>query len=271
MLSKDNNDLMCRVDGDAPMGIALRRFWLPACLIDEIPEPGQRPLRFTLVGQKLIAWRTTSGTVSVMREGCPHRGASLAIARDEGDGLRCIYHGWKIDPVGNIVEAPAEPADNQICGKLKHKAYPAYVAGGMLWTYLGDGEPPPKIMFHWMERPSTHFMVRKFFSRANFVQMMEGAVNSAHSDYLHSSQTQASASHTQDTVNASGGRFRPSADRAPILEVRNTDFGFVYGAIRKAASDPEGLSYVRCTAYAMPIFTFVRQTILLHLCRSLTA
>jgi phthalate 4,5-dioxygenase len=257
MLSRDDNDLMCRVEGDAPMGAVLRRFWLPACLVEEISQAGERPLRLTLLGQKLIAWRSANGQTSVMREGCPHRGASLALARDEGDGLRCIYHGWKIDPLGNILETPAEPKSSKICGQHRHKAYPSYEAGGMLWTFLGDGDPPPRTMFHWMEYPPTHYMVRKFFSRANFVQVMEGVFDSSHSDYLHSSQTQASASHSQDTVQLRGGRFRPSADRSPTLEVHVTDFGFVYGAIRKAAADPDRLSYVRCTAYAMPIFSFV--------------
>ncbi|MFP3559596.1 Rieske 2Fe-2S domain-containing protein, partial [Paraburkholderia sp. SIMBA_049] len=109
MLSKADNELMCRVEGDQPMGIFLRRFWMPACLLDEIPSPGEGPVRVNLVGERLVAWRNAEGRVGLMSEACPHRGASLMLARDEGDGLRCIYHGWKVDVAGHVCEMPGEP------------------------------------------------------------------------------------------------------------------------------------------------------------------
>ena len=259
MLKQNDNDLLCRVEGKAPMGTVLRQYWLPAILSEEVPKQGDGAKAFRLLGERLIAWRDAKGTVSVLPEACPHRGASLTLARDEGDGLRCIYHGWKIDPSGLVVDTPAEPPSTKICGKLSVKSYPTWEAGGMVWAYLGGAKAPKPPAFEWLNRPSSHYSVRKSIIACNFVQAMEGTINSSHSDYLHSSQTQVSSAHGKSTVDRTGAgtRTRPSADRAPRLEVHDTEFGFVYVALRQALDDPANLYYARATAYAVPVFTFV--------------
>lgn len=257
MLSVADNMLLCRVEEEQPMGVVLRRFWLPACLLEEIPEAGKGPVRVSLVGEKLIAWRGANGQVSLMQEACPHRGVSLMLARDEGDGLRCIYHGWKIDGAGHVREMPGEPPNSAMCGRVHAKAYPCVEAAGLLWAYLGPGEPPPLPRFPWMDLPADHFVVRKTIYNANFVQSLEGSLDSAHSDFLHSAETSASGNYNQDEVHEDGRRSRPSTDASPVIEVRETEFGFIYGAIRRAMADPDKLAYVRATAYALPFYSMI--------------
>jgi phthalate 4,5-dioxygenase oxygenase subunit len=109
MLTHEENDLLCRVEGDAPMGQIVRRHWLPACLIEEVPEPDCDPLKVRLLGEDLVVFRDTEGRVGVLDEMCPHRRASLVFGRNEECGLRCLYHGWKIDVEGNVVEMSSEP------------------------------------------------------------------------------------------------------------------------------------------------------------------
>lgn len=257
MLSKADNELMCHVDAGTPMGTVLRRFWMPACLLEEIPASGRGPVAVRLLGERLIAWRDAKGTVGLQAEACPHRGASLMLARDEGDGLRCIYHGWKADVRGHVIAMPGEPPNSKLCGRVHNRALPVREVGGLLWAYLGEGEPPPFPHFPWMDVPESHRVVRKTVYNVNFIQSLEGSLDSAHSDFLHSSETTASGNYTQDEVHADGRRSRPSTDTSPEIEVRETDFGFIYGAVRKAMSDPEKLKYVRATAYALPFYSMI--------------
>ncbi len=257
MLSKADNLLMCRVEADQPMGEVLRRFWLPACLLDEVPAAGRGPVKVRLVGENLIAWRNRDGKVALLQEACPHRGASLMLARDEGDGLRCIYHGWKVDAAGHVGEMPGEPADSKMCGRVNTASYPCKEAGGLLWAYLGSGDPPPLPRFPWMDLPAAHVVARKTVYNVNFVQSLEGSLDSAHSDFLHSSETTASGDYDQDQVHDDGRRSRPSTDTSPEIDLRETEFGFVYGAIRKAMADPDKLAYVRATAFALPFYSMI--------------
>jgi len=257
MLHKADNDLMCRVEVDQPMGAVLRRFWMPACLLEEIPPSGKGPVRVPLLGERLIAWRNSEGCVGLIAEACPHRGASLMLARDEGTALRCIYHGWRIDVNGHVGEMPGEPKNSHMCGRVNTRTYPCVEAGGLLWAYMGPGKPPSLPHFSWMDLPPTHYVVRKTVYNVNFVQSLEGSLDSAHSDFLHSAETSASGDYSQDQVHADGRRSRPSTDTSPEIDVRDTDFGFVYGAIRKAVSDPEKMNYVRATAYALPFYSMI--------------
>src|SRR2546423_6398591 len=145
MMTTKENDLLCRVEGDAPMGRMMRRYWLPACLSEEVEEPDGTPLRVRLLGEDLVVFRDSSGRLGVMNERCPHRGASLSYGRNEENGLRCLYHGWKFDVDGNVVEMPSEPVESGLCAKVKHRAYPSREAGGRLSVWLGDPENPAPV------------------------------------------------------------------------------------------------------------------------------
>jgi phthalate 4,5-dioxygenase oxygenase subunit len=140
MLTSQENDLLCRVEGDAPMGQIMRNHWLPACLIEEVAEPDCDPLKVRLCGTDLVVFRDTDGRVGILDELCPHRRASLVFGRNEECGLRCLYHGWKFDVDGNAMELSSEPPESGLINKVKAKAYPAREAAGFVWVYLGDHE-----------------------------------------------------------------------------------------------------------------------------------
>src|SRR5918911_2790407 len=132
MLTREQNELLCRVEGDAPMGGIMRRHWLPVCMSEEVAEPDGAPVRSRLVGEDLVVFRDSEGRLGVLNEHCPHRRASLAFGRNEECGLRCLYHGWKIDVDGNVLEMSSEPRESTLAAKVKHKAYPVREAGGLV-------------------------------------------------------------------------------------------------------------------------------------------
>src|SRR5215212_7453005 len=130
MLTRDQNELLCRIEGAAPMGVLMRQHWLPLCLSEEVTERDGTPVRARLLGEDLVTLRNTNGRLGVLEEHCPHRGASLSFGRNEESGLRCLYHGWKFDVEGNVVDMSSEaPGAAQRLGK-KTKAYPAREGGG---------------------------------------------------------------------------------------------------------------------------------------------
>ena len=137
MLSKEENELLTRVHPGTPMGRLFRRYWIPALLSEEIPDPDGPPVRVRLLGEDLVAFRDTQGRIGLLDEHCAHRGTSLFFGRNEECGLRCIYHGWKYDIEGNVLETPAEPAGSQLKNKVHHTAYPCVEAGGMVFTFMG--------------------------------------------------------------------------------------------------------------------------------------
>src|SRR5688572_23765774 len=144
MLSQEENELLTRTGPGTPMGAVLRRYWVPALLTEELPEPDGRPVRVPLLGERLVAYRDSDGAVGLLEEGCPHRGASLALGRNEEGGLRCIYHGWKFDTSGRCMETPTEPVDSTYKEKVRARAFPAREAGGAIFIYMGlqEEEPP---------------------------------------------------------------------------------------------------------------------------------
>ena len=132
MLSRDDNELLCRVGPGTPMGNLMRQYWIPAALSSELPEPDGAPLRVRLLGESLIAFRASSGAVGLIQNSCPHRGASLFYGRNEAEGLRCVYHGWKFDVTGRCVDMPIEPAGSTFKDKVRARAYPCVERGGLV-------------------------------------------------------------------------------------------------------------------------------------------
>ena len=122
MMTPEENDLLCRVEGDAPMGRIMRRHWIAACLSEEVAEPDGTPIKVRLLGEDLVVFRDSRGRIGVLDEYCSHRRASLVFGRNEACGLRCLYHGWKFDVEGNVVEMSSEPTDSRIPDRVKHKA-----------------------------------------------------------------------------------------------------------------------------------------------------
>src|ERR687887_2087438 len=142
MLSKEDNELLTRIGPGTPMGNLMRQYWLPFMLSEEVPEADGNPVRVRLLGEDLIAFRDSSGRVGLLGNHCPHRGASLFYGRNEEDGLRCVYHGWKYDVSGQCVDMPNEPVDSDFKAKVRLTAYPVREWGGVIWVYMG---PPDKM------------------------------------------------------------------------------------------------------------------------------
>jgi len=253
MLSQAENDLLTRVTGDAPMGRMMRRYWFPVVLSDEVAERDGTPIRVRLLGEDLVAFRDTDGRVGVIEGRCPHRLASLALGRNEECGLRCIYHGWKFDVDGHCVDMPTEPEGYGFRDRVGVRSYPTVEAGGMVWTCLApEGEVPPFPRYDWMELPATHCTVVKIGSHTNYLQATEGAIDSAHSWFLHRGGNVSRDWATRTAV---------SMDLSPRLETEDTAYGFRYAAIRKPNQNPDTEKYVRVTLYVMPSTAFIPRSL----------
>ena len=187
MLTPEENELLCRVAGNAPMGQLMRRHWTPVCLMEEVSEPDGTPVKAQVFGEDLVVFRDTNGRVGVMDEYCPHRRVSLVFGRNENCGLRCLYHGWKMDVDGNVVERVSEPATPGVA-PLKHLAYPTKEWGGFVWAYMGPPETQPEFEPPaWAPTFDTQVTIAKVIIPCNWAQILEGAIDSAHSSSLHSS------------------------------------------------------------------------------------
>lgn len=251
MLTKEENDLLCRIEGDAPMGQLMRRHWTPICLIEEVSEPDGDPVKARVFGEDLVVFRDTNGRVGVMDEYCPHRRASLVLGRNEDCGLRCLYHGWKMDVEGNVIEMVSEPASSCMTEKVKHKAYPVKEWGGFVWAYMGPAETMPEFRPPvWAPTADTRVSIAKALIPCNWAQILEGAIDSAHSSSLHSSDmVPARVGGAEATDKA---WLRPSTDKAPRMQVQRTSYGFRYAALRRPITNAAANDYVRSTVFVAP-------------------
>ena len=148
MLSDDDNDLLCRVGPGQPMGEVFRRFWLPAIASRELLQKDAAPRRLRLLGEDLIAFRDSNGDVGIVGAYCPHKLAPLFFGRNEDCGIRCAYHGWKFDKLGECVEIPNLPPNfdtNALKARARIPGYPTREAGGMVWVYMGPRETMPDL------------------------------------------------------------------------------------------------------------------------------
>lgn len=249
-----DNDLMCRVEGEAPMGQIMRQHWLPACMSEEVEADGA-PVRSRLVGVDLVVFRDSNGKVGVLDERCPHRGASLVYGRNEDCGLRCLYHGWKFAVDGEILEMASEPAESRM-HNLRARAYPAHESGGFVWAWLGDPEAVrPFESPAWAPTPTTKISIVKMHAACNWAQVLEGSIDSAHSSSLHS--TNMPTAEVSGSTATETAWLRPSNDKAPKLEAELTDFGFHYAAIRRPIVNPETHSYIRTTIFIAPFTVLI--------------
>ncbi|HVV18948.1 MAG TPA: Rieske 2Fe-2S domain-containing protein, partial [Pseudonocardiaceae bacterium] len=259
MLSEENNEILTRVGPGTPMGELLRRYWTPALMSLEIPEPDSPPVRTRLLGENLVAFRDTDGKVGLVKEACPHRGASLFFGRNEESGLRCPYHGWKFDTEGTCVDMPSEPPTSTFKNRVKLGAYPVHESGGIVWAYLGPRDTmTPFRDFGTESLPANRVYVRKQLAMCNWIQTMEGNLDSAHISFLH--QFDGAADIPDDGTDKPGYPSNAMSwkfwrhDRAPRLEIHDTWYGYRYAAIRTTPNDN---THVRITDYCVPYTTIV--------------
>lgn len=250
MLKKDQNDLLTQTSAGTPMGEVFRRYWLPALLSEQLSEPDGEPVRLQLLSERMLAFRDSEGRLGVIDEFCAHRGVSLWFGRNEEGGIRCPYHGWKYNVHGQCVDVPSEPAESGYCDKIMLKSYPLIERGGVVWIYMGPPElqpPPPEYEFATV--PAAQSFMSKRLQECNWLQALEGGIDSSHVSWLHS------ANLNSDPLfkGAKGNQYNLS-DLRPVFEVAEAEGGLYIGARRNA--EP-GFYYWRITPWLMPCFTMV--------------
>ena len=254
MLSKKDNELMCRTGQDTTMGKAMRHFWIPALLSSELPEPDCDPVHVELLGENLVAFRDSNGKVGVLDEMCCHRAASLTLGRSENCGLRCIYHGWLFGADGAVLETPNVP-DPSFKTRFKAKAFPVREAGGVIWTYLGEPANMPEFYdFPFLSAPESLLLPTVQIIGCNYVQVLEGLLDSSHLSLLHISQFNSSGLPDIKFVQNTSGMQH---DAAPRIEVEETEFGLHYGATRIFGDK----AHTNVTGFVSPFFILNPQSI----------
>ena len=248
MLPRDENDLLTQAGAGKPLGLFMRRYWIPALLSEEIPEPDSPPVRVRLLGEDLVAFRDSRGRVGLLDEHCSHRGTSLFFGRNEECGLRCIYHGWKYDVDGNVLETPAEPAGSTLKDKVHQTAYPCKEGAGIVWSYLGPKDKMPLLPnYEWMNLPREHLYVSKSIQDCSWLQGLEGECDSSHLSVLHKN-------FTGERQRGGGDGALYAADAAPQLEGIEMDYGVRMLSSRKI--DPETI-YLRVSNIVLPCHGFI--------------
>jgi len=254
MLSREDNELLCKVGPGTPTGALLRQYWIPALMSSELPERDGAPVRVRLLGENLIAFRVTSGKIGLIQNHCPHRGASLFFGRNEEEGLRCVYHGWKYSCEGHCVDMPNEPEESNFKSKIHATAYPCVERNDIIWTYMGPRQtPPPLPDIEPNMLPQGEYQVQKVLRECNWFQGLEGDIDTSHLGFLHlgAVKPEQTKPGTFDYYNVT--------DRAPKYEVVDTEFGTSYGAFRPAEADTY---YWRIAHFLFPFFTMIPTGIL---------
>src|SRR5919198_2233277 len=263
MLSREENELLTRIGPGTPMGEVLRRYWQPALISTELAERDGPPVRLRLLGEELVAFRDTNGKVGLLGANCPHRGAPLYFARNEDCGLRCIYHGWKFDVEGRCLDTPNVPGDRDVRSKVRAKAYRCLERNGIVWTYMGAGEPPAAPELGWTDVPVEHKVMSKQYLECNYAQALEGDLDPSHVSFLHAPLDARAQSGYQGTAGILSERHLSdvaleqevkAADRSPQISVLKTDYGLFVGARRDAGADR---NYWRFTQLVLPFYVYV--------------
>lgn len=240
-----DNELLTRTGPGTPMGRLMRRYWFPAILSSEL-EAGGAPVRLLIMGEKWLAFRTESGAIGVVDHQCAHRCASLFFGRNEEEGIRCVYHGWKYDVTGQCIDIPSEPDGRAFAKRVKLAAARVHEVNGLVWLYLGEGEPPPFPEFDVNQRPADECIANITLRECNWLQALEGDIDTCHVGFLHLGGIPASA-FPEGSLN-----YYRQLDLAPRYEVVETGYGALYDAYRQGSPTE---TYHRVGQFIMPFFT----------------
>ncbi|WP_018262218.1 aromatic ring-hydroxylating dioxygenase subunit alpha [Methylobacterium sp. WSM2598] len=255
MMSQEQNDRITRSGPGTPLGTLMRRYWQPAALVDELQ--GERPVvPVQLLGEKFVLFRDEAGRYGLLDRDCPHRGADLAFGRLEHGGLRCAFHGWLFDAEGRCLETPAEPAGSKLCQNVRQRAYPVIERSGILFAYLGEGEPPAFPELDCFLAPDAYTFAFKGLFECNWLQALEVGIDPAHASFLHR------FFEDEDTSASYGKQFRAaSADSElpmtkilreydrPLINVERTEYGMRLIALREIDDER---THVRVTNQVFP-------------------
>lgn len=249
-MKQENNELLTRVGPGTPMGKFFRQYWLPVLPSVEMEEPGGRPVRIRLLGENLLLYRAPDGKIGLVGEQCPHRGVSLYFARNEVDGLRCVYHGWKYDIEGKCVDAPNVNNPERITNTVQNQAYACVERNGVIWTFMGDQANKPELpALEWNLLPPEQTYITIKYQRSNWLQTLEGDIDSSHAGFLHGTNVAEDAADDKWFGMMGSGWLYQNLDKRPTHAVSHTDYGMVLGARR---STPEGNGYWRIYQILMP-------------------
>jgi phthalate 4,5-dioxygenase oxygenase subunit len=254
MMTRAQNDALTRVGPGTPARDLLRKYWQPIVLAEELTGP--RPLKAARVfGLDLIVFRDSAGRLGLLDRDCPHRGADLAFGRLEDGGVRCLFHGWLFDADGRCLDTPGEPPESRICSRVRQKSYPVQERGGIVFGFLGDGEPPVLPALDCFVAPDSHVFAFKGHLQCNWLQAVEVGVDPAHASFLH-------RFFEDGTDDSYGKQFRAaSADSdmpmtkilrqfpRPRIEVETSDIGLRITALREIG---DGKMHVRVTNLLFP-------------------
>lgn len=252
MLNRQDNELICRVGPGTPMGNMMRRYWHPVCTSAQLAKPDAPPLRVRLLGEDYVAFRDSQGKVGFLEELCMHRGASLALGRVEEGGIRCLYHGWKFDVAGTVLETPNN-SDPKYRARLKAPAFPVREEGGIVWAYVGPKELQPAFsQYAFMQADPAHRVVLRIDVGCNYLQLVEGGEDSSHVGVLHTNMARPGWKDNEfqpnpDVVNPAA---LSSNDLEPALKMEETAFGFQYVALRKIGK--QGVKNARVVPFIVP-------------------
>ena len=250
MLSVEDNTLIGQVGPGSPMGELIRRFWVPFIEAARVERLASDPVEVELLGERLIAYRDGAGRYALAENACPHRGAPLYYGRNEGDGLRCIYHGWKFAADGRCIEMPSEPANSAFKDKVRVRSYEVREMAGILWAYMGPPESAPALPhIEWANIPASQRNVVSYNQECNWVQAMEGDIDSSHVGFLHrGALARESAASRQDNEML-------LHDTSPRWVVETTDYGMMLAA-QRSTKDP-AQDYWRVNQWLMPYVTMI--------------
>lgn len=249
MLSQEENELLARTGPGTPGGNLLRRYWQPVALTEELPANGA-PLPVRILSEDLVLFRDHRGNLGLLGLHCSHRRADLSYGRVENGGLRCLYHGWLFDRHGNCLEQPCEPPAKRFCEKVHHPAYPCDERSGIIFAYMGPGEPPLFPAYEPFIAPPGHVLVTKIFHECNYFQANEGNLDPSHVSYLHRQGDV--PENLKRPVAGSGGKLPLAlyeADMAPEIDAEETDYGVRIFSIR---SPEEDRVFFRVTNFIIP-------------------
>jgi phthalate 4,5-dioxygenase oxygenase subunit len=246
-MNKETSEMLVRTGADTRMGKLMRRYWVPILMSSEIAEPDGPQVRVQILGEKLLAFRDTEGHAALISEFCSHRGVSLYFGRNEENGIRCSYHGLKFDRLGKCVDVPSSP---QSCSRMHITGYPCIERGGLVWAYMGpeDKMPAPPEL-EWATLPESHVFVSKRVQECNYLQAMEGGIDTAHVSYVHRYEVDDDPMH-KDTK----ALDYIKADGNVVFEIEKQPFGLTLLGRRNGEPDSY---YWRVTQWLFPWFTLI--------------
>src|SRR5262245_31194856 len=249
MITAEENNLLTQTDAKTPCGELLRRYWQPVALSEELPKGGA-PLSVRILGENLVLFRDDHDRPGLLGLHCSHRGTDLSYGRVEDGGLRCIDHRWLYDMFGRVLDQPGGPGGGANRQEIRHRAHPCQEAGGVIFTYMGPGDPPLLPNYEFLTIPAAHRTVVKIHEECNYLQGNEGNIDPVHLSYLHQCLDEAQIARRRMVPGSnSSDNTLLGEDITPTIEVEITDFGLRIYTLRSAGRDKR---YLRVTNFVMP-------------------